>query len=167
MIRLCAAVCLVAFVGACASPVAEPTPTAISVAGFEFIRDDIGLLPAIDRSRTEGQLRDIASRTGVFGVVVTGAHQPADPPRVYSPIMDEIHARGGQGLIAVCTPDSCAFDAPGAVSDGLADAVGLVAAAPERPRENPRAVPLGDQAFELHRWVEYVGAIASIAAEGD
>jgi hypothetical protein len=158
---------VVSFAVACCSQVMpRPDPTTFPVAGFEFIRDEAGLLPDGDRRRAEGQLRDIAMRSGVFGVVVTATEEPADPPRVFAPIIEEVAARQGQALVALCLPDSCLFDAPAAYSDSLAEAVGRVGPAPEpAPGQSGSNVPAPNRGFELHRWVEFVGAIATLPEE--
>jgi hypothetical protein len=130
-----------------------------AIANFEFIRDDVGLLPTAERERVEEQLRDIAERTGVFGVVVTaGPRVPVDPPVLFRPVIEEVVDLGGQALVNICTPDACGFDGSTAHTDALADAVSGTAPAPE-PAPG-QGLP-GNPAFDLRRWVEYVGAIAT------
>jgi hypothetical protein len=134
-------------------PTSPPSPTLDpdALARFAFIRDDAGLFPEDERMATEAQLRDIALRSGVIGVVITAPSADViDPAGDYAPIIGEARAIGAEVLIALCTPDDCALDTAAAHSEGLTDAVGQVAAAPEPapgqglPRQpGLRAPPLG------------------------
>lgn len=154
----------VALCGAgCGSLLATPAPAVridpAALAAFEFIRDDAGLLSAAERERAEEQLRDIAGRTGVFGVVITvGRGVPVDPPVLFRPVIDEVLGIGGEALVNICTPESCGLNASAAYTDALADAVSMTAPAPEPPPGQGQPV---NPNFELRRWVEYVGAVAT------
>jgi hypothetical protein len=142
-----------------------PTPTPAgridpaALAAFPFIRDDAGLLSPAERERTEVLLRDIAARTGVFGVVITvGRGVPVDPPVLFRPVIEEIVSIGGEALVNICTPESCGLDASAAHTNALAEAVSMTAPAPEPAPGQGLPVNPG---FELRRWVEYVGAVAT------
>jgi hypothetical protein len=130
-----------------------------ALAAFHFIRDDAGLLSAAESETAEEQLRDIAARTGVFGVVITvGRGVPVDPPVLFRPVIEEVLGIGGEAVVNICTLEACGIDASTAHTDALAEAVSMVAAAPE-PAPG-RGLPV-NSSFELRRWVEYVGAVAT------
>ena len=140
-----------------ATPAIRIDPAAL--AAFDFVRDDAELLPAEAREWAEEQLRDIAGRTGVFGVVITAAPGvPVDPPVLFRPVMDEVVGIGGEALVNVCTPHACGLDGATANTDALAEAVSMVAPAPE-PAPG-QGLP-GNPGFQLRRWIEYVGAVAT------
>jgi hypothetical protein len=155
----------VALLGAgCGLVLPAPTPAVridpAALGAFHFIRDDAGLLPAAERERAEEQLRDIAGRTGVFGVVITVERGvPVDPPVLFRPVIEEVVGLGGEALVNICTPEACGLDASSAHTDALAEAVSMVAPAPE-PAPG-QGLPV-NPSFELRRWVEYVGAVATL-----
>lgn len=150
-------------VGGCGLLLPTPTPAVridpAALAAFQFIRDDAELLSPAERERAEEQLRDIAGRSGVFGVVITvGRGVPVDPPVLFRPVIEEVLGIGGEALVNICTPEACGLDASAAHTDALAEAVSMTAPAPEpAPGQGLPANP----SFELRRWVEYVGAVAT------
>ena len=158
------AVLAVALLGAgCGLPPPAPTPAVridpAALATFQFIRDEAGLLSPEEEEGAEEQLRDIAGRSGVFGVVITvGRGVPVDPPVLFRPVIEEVLAIGGEALVNICTPEACGLDASTAHTDALAEAVSMVAPAPEPAPGQGLPVNPG---LELSRWVEYVGAVAT------
>lgn len=58
----------------------------------------------------------------------------------------------------ICTPEACGLDASTAHTDALAEAVSMIAPAPE-PAPS-QGLPV-NPTFELSRWVQYVGAVAT------
>jgi hypothetical protein len=159
--RLCVAAISLLTAG-CSLLAPEPTASSVidpmALSRFVFIRDELGLLPDDEQAQAEEQLRAIAGRSGVFGIVITlTADEAQEPTFLFPPIYRPVLALGGEALIAICTPQSCRFDSPSASTDGLADAIAMVAPAPEpAPGQGLPA----DPDFALHRWVEYVGAVA-------
>lgn len=120
--------------------------------GFAFVRDEANLLPRGQARRAEEQLEAIARRTGVYGVVMTAAEEPADPPTLFRPIIEEMDALDGEGLIMLCTPDGCELRAH---TDGVDDALAVArepypASGGRRPNFNRM----------LRDWVDGVEAVA-------
>lgn len=152
--RLALTAMLVAGAGGCGD--AAPSIDAEPVDAFSFVRDDADLLSPGQHRRAERELREIANRTGVFGVLVTAAaNEPIDPPQIYGPIVAEVEALGGEALITICTPEACGLDAGTAHSDGLDDAVQMVGAEPNPPGPG-RNLNRG-----IREWLEYVAAVAA------
>ena len=140
---------------ACAT-VAPPPPSEVPDE-FVFVRDEAGLLPPGQVRRAEEQLRAMAERTGVYGVVVS-AHEIPDPPRVAGPIVDEISALGGEAMVGFCTEEACDLSAAAAYSPTLENDLSAVAQAPE-------PVPRGGGApgaRGLRAWIELVGAVSTL-----
>jgi hypothetical protein len=161
VVPLClAAVCLLTAACGLLVPTRQPSVIdPIALARFVFIRDELGLLPDDEQARAEEQLRSIAMRSGVFGIVITlTADEAREPTFLFPPIYRPVLDLGGEALIAICTPQSCRFDSPSAATDGLAGAITGVAPAPE-PAPGQGLPP--DPDFDLRRWVEYVGAVAT------
>lgn len=162
--RAVATLLAVALLGAgCGLSLPTPTPAVridpAALAAFQFIRDDAGLLSPAERERAEEQLRDIAGGTGVFGVVITvGRGVPVDPPVLFRPVIEEVLGIGGEALVNICTPEACGLNASAAHTNALAEAVSMTAPAPE-PAPG-QGLPV-NPSFELRRWVEYVGAVAT------
>jgi len=158
----------VALVGAgCGLLLPTPTPAVridpAALDAFQFIRDDAGLLSPAERERAEEQLRDIAGRTGVFGVVITvGRGVPIDPPVLFRPVIEEVLGIGGEALVNICTLEACGLYASAAHTDALNEAVSMVAPAPEPAPGQGLPISPG---FELSRWVEYVGAVATVETD--
>jgi hypothetical protein len=125
---------------------------------FRFVRGEFELMSADEIAWAEERLREIAARSGVYGVVLVDAEFP-DPPAVVSPVVEEVGRLGGETLIALCKPDSCDLSRASAVSEGLRDAADLVAPAPE-PAGLGQDPPPGER--NLTSWVEFVGAVATI-----
>ena len=152
--RLALAAIVVAGVGGCGE--APPTIDAESVDSFSFVRDEADLLSPGQQRRAERELREIADRTGVFGVLVTaGGDEAIDPPQIYRPIVAEVEGLGGEALITICTPEACGPDAGTAHSDGLEGAVEIVGAESNPPGQG-RNLNRG-----IREWMEYVAAVAA------
>jgi hypothetical protein len=121
-----------------------------------FVRDGVGFFTGEERAQVEEQLRDIASRTGVYGIVVAETDVP-DPPVVIRPIVAEVTAAGGELLLAICTSRACDLTAATAYTDGLRRHVEAVAPVPE-----PIIGSGPNDRRTLRRWVEFVGAVATL-----
>jgi hypothetical protein len=142
---------------------ADPRPPVPSIpedarAHFRFVRDDAGILPAGQRRQAEERLSEIAEATGVYGVVVTaGENAAVDPPRIFTPIIEEVGRLHGEAIVMICTPASCGRDASTARTEGLevaAERLGDVAG-PNTGRPNLIRA--------LWAWIEYVAALAAAA----
>jgi hypothetical protein len=155
VIALVAAAALT-LIGCGESGLPSPAPTHGVPDGFVFVRDEAGFFPPDERRQAEEQLRDIATRSGVYGVVVALPGEP-DRPAVIRPIFEEVVGAGGHLLLTFCTPEACDLTTASAVSDGLRDRVEGVAPAPEPALGNPDASARGS----LRRWLEFVGTVAS------
>lgn len=125
---------------------------------FRFIRSEIELMSAEEIAWAEDRLREIAARSGVYGVVLVDSEFP-DPPVALGPMAAEVADLGGESLIALCMPDSCDLSVATSYGDGLRDAVELVAPAPE-PAVPGQGPPPGER--NLTSWVEFVGAVATL-----
>jgi len=126
--------------------------------GFVFVRDNADRFPLGERRQAEESLGFMAARTGVYGVVVT-AEEVEDPSQVAGPILSEIEALGGEGLIGICTPTACDLTAATAYSDSLADVLARVAPVPDAAPGQGIPVARRD---DLRRWRELVGAVSTI-----
>jgi hypothetical protein len=124
---------------------------------FVFVRDEAGILPADQVRQAEEQLRAIAERTGVYGVVISADEIP-DPPRVAGPIIDEISGLGGEALVGFCTPEACDLTAAAAYSVTIEDDLSAVAPAPE-PAPG-QGVAQGSRG--LRAWIELVGTVSTL-----
>jgi hypothetical protein len=155
--RLALAAVLATGAGGCGDT-APSTDAQPAIDAFAFVRDEGNILSPGQERRAERELRDIATRTGVFGVLVTRADdEETDPPQIYRPIVAEVEALGGEGLINICTPEACGPDAGSAHTDGLTEAVEAVRA--ERPAVAPgqrRNVNQG-----IREWLDVVAAVAA------
>lgn len=139
-----------------ADPVESPRPSLPQP--FVFVRDDIDVFPPGQRTKAEDELRAIAEKTGVHGVVVTADEIP-DPPVVLRPIFEEVAGRGGQLLVGFCTRDACDLRSARAVSETLQGAVDSVAPTQEPAVGNRRISPTRS----LQAWVDFVAAVAEAA----
>ena len=127
-------------------------------ARFVFVRDSADRFPAREQQQADESLRWMAERTGVYGVVVA-ADEVDDSSAVAGPILAEVEALGGEGLIGICTPAACDLTAPTAYSDSLADVIDRVAPVPDAaPGQGIPIEPRDD----LTRWRELVGAVSTI-----
>ena len=138
---------------ACSSLRLAPSPSAKIPPEFAFVIDRHGTFEAAALDRANEALREIAERTGVFGLVDTGAGPPSPSDARTAAVTD----LGGTWLWARCTDASdCAIEEPWASAPELAEAMGHVARAPEpAPGENVAPATTG-----LTAWIEYVGALA-------
>jgi hypothetical protein len=93
-------------------------------------------------------------------ITVPGA-APVDPPVTFRPVIAEITALGGEGLVNICAPDACGQEGMTAQTEGVAEAASMVAPAPEPAGKGQP----DDPASRLRRWVEYVGAVATYEAD--
>jgi hypothetical protein len=133
-------------------------PTANVPADFVFVRDGARLFPPGQLRQAEDALREIATTSFVFGVVVA-AERIDDPSAAAEQVLAEIAALDAEGMVAVCTPDACDLTAATAVSPGLADAVDQIASAPD-PAPGQGLTPA--RRDDLRRWRELVGAVSTI-----
>ncbi len=124
---------------------------------FVFVRDEAGILPADQVRQAEEQLRAMADRSGVYGVVIS-AEEILNPPQVAGPIMDEVSGLGGEALIGFCTPEACDLTAAAAYSATLEDDLSVVARAPE-PVPGQGVAP-GSRG--LRAWIELVGTVSTL-----
>lgn len=155
--RLLALAAFVLVLAGCALLPSSPNPVGAVPAGFRFIRDAAGLLPAPARARAEQQLAAIAASTGLIGVVVSG-NDTAGVETAAGDVIAEASGLGFPAVVAFCTPDVCDLTIPDVFSPALADAVQQVVPAPEpAPGQGLPPATRGLQA-----WVEYVGALATI-----
>ena len=140
-------------VAACSSLRLEPSPSIEIPADFAFVVDRTGTLEAAAVERADEALREIAERTGVFGLVDTGAGPP-DPGDERTAAVTEL---GGTWLWARCADaGDCAIEEPWAWAPDLDEVMGGVARAPEpQPGESVPPASTG-----LTAWLEYVGAVA-------
>ncbi len=133
----------------------QATPLAAVPAGFSFVRDEADLFDDEEQSWAEERLREIAGRTGVYGVVLTGDAFP-DRPVALGPVIEEVAGLGGEALITLCTADECDLTTSSSASAGLQSRVELVAPAPE-----PAPGGFGGER-RLRSWIEFVGAVATM-----
>lgn len=124
---------------------------------FVFVRDEAGILPADQVRQAEEQLRAMAERSGVYGVVIS-ADEILDPPQVAGPIVDEVNGLGGEAIIGFCTPEACDLTAAAAYSATLEDDLSAVARAPE-PAPG-QGVAQGSRG--LRAWIELVGTVSTL-----
>jgi len=69
------------------------------------VRDEAGRFSAESKALAENELRSIAARTKFYAVIVTVPEgRPLDPPRIFSPIMEEVRQRGGVAYILIVEP---------------------------------------------------------------
>ena len=159
MQRVVGTLLLGALLGGCSSLVAGPSASARIPADFALVVDRHGILEADTVAQANQQLRQIAERTGVFGLVDTGAG-PSSPSgeRIAS-----VTALGGSWLWARCTEArQCEIEEPWAWSDDLDEIMGRVARVPE-PAPGQGVPPAST---DLAAWVEWVGAVGNLAQEG-
>jgi hypothetical protein len=137
----------------CSSLRLEPSPSIQIPTGFAFVVDRNGTFEAVALDRANDPLRQIAERTGVFGLVDTGA----GPPNPSDARIAAVTELGGTWLWARCADASdCTIEEPSAWAADLDDVMGRVARAPEpAPGENVPPASAG-----LTAWLEYVGAVA-------
>jgi hypothetical protein len=124
---------------------------------FTFIRDEAGVFNDAEQAQAEAQLRAIAERSGIYGVVLTARDFP-DDSSVVSPVVDEVLARGGEALVALCSPGDCDLSMARGASAGMLEVATQVAPAPEPAPEGNLPDPPGS----LREWVEFVGAVSTL-----
>jgi hypothetical protein len=128
-------------------------------ADFAFIRDPDGLLAAEGVEGAQARLREIAERSGVFGIVIAAARTDEIPPP--EPILDEVATLGGEAVVGFCTPEACQLQAADVASVAMGELLRRVAPAPA-PAPG-QGIPPG--AVGLRAWLEFIGAVAVEAQE--
>lgn len=126
---------------------------------FAFIRDPEGVLAAEDVERAQARLREIAERSGIFGVVVAAPRVDEIPPP--EPMLGEVASLGGEAVIGFCTPEACNLQGADAASVAMGELLRRVAPAPE-PAPGQGVPP---NAVGLRAWIEFIGAVAAVAQE--
>lgn len=129
---------------------ATPSPRVVVPEDFRFVTDELGLMDPAAVLWSEVQLRSVAERTGMFGLI---ANADRDDPRIA-----DVEALGGSWVLALCAVEECDISTPDAWSENLADLVGTVAQAPA-----PASGPPPDTG--LLSWVGYVSSVGELAAQ--